>query len=131
MKVLIDSSNTQTLTFIPRSYPSTIDYTLIEEGTGRTATGVDITTGTASGFLTISEIFALNEDNFYSIDIFDSSDDTLIFRDKIFCTNQEAINYTINNGEYTEDDSKDNDYIIYGDDNEKPDTMTLISVTEV
>jgi len=108
-----------------------VDYTLIEEGTGRTATEVDITTGTASGWLTIADIFALNEDNFYSIDVFDSSDDTLIFRGKIFCTNQENANYTINNGEYTEDDSKDNDYIIYGDDNTAPDTMTLTSVTEV
>ena len=131
MKILIDTSNQQTLSVIPRSYPTTIDYTIVEEGNGRTLTGADMTTATVSGFLTFTDKFVLQQDKFYSIDVFDSSDDTLIFRDKIFCTNQTVTDYTINNGEYTEDTTKDNDYVIYGEDTTAPDDMTLTSVTEV
>jgi hypothetical protein len=130
MKVLLDSSLEQTLSFVPRSYPTTVDYTLIEEGTRRTVTGTDIATINVSGFLTLSQKFQLTRDKFYSIDIFDSSDDTLIFRDKIFCTNQDVKDYSINEGEYVEDETYDNDYIIYGEDNTVPDTPTLISVEE-
>lgn len=130
MKILLDSSNNQTLSFIPRSYPATIDYTLIEEGTNRTVEGTSIATISISGFLTISQQFQLTRDKFYSIDIFDNSDDTLIFRDKIFCTNQDVKEYSINEGEYTEDETYDNDYIIFGEDNTAPDTMTLNSVVD-
>ena len=130
MKILIDTSNQQTLTFIPRSYPSAVDYTLIEEGTNREVNETSISTITVSGFLTISDQFKLQQDKFYSLDIFDSSDSTLIFRDKIFCTNQTINDYTMNEGEYTEDTTYDKDYIIFGDDTTDPDTMTLISVTE-
>lgn len=130
MKILIDSSNSQTLSFIPRSYPTAVNYTLIEEGTNRTVTETALTTVTVSGFLTISDTFALTQDKFYSLDVFDNSDDTLIFRDKIFCTNQDVKEYSINDGDYTQDDTYDNDYIIYGEDITKPDTMTLTSVTD-
>ncbi len=130
MKILLDSSNNQTLSFVPRSYPSTVDYTLVEEGTQRTVTSTSVSTITVDGFLTISKTFKLTRDKFYSIDIFKSSDSTLIFRDKIFCTNQDVKDYSINDGEYVEDTTYDNSYIIYGEDNTDPDTMTLNSVVD-
>jgi len=130
MKILLDSSNAQTLSFIPRAYPTTVDYTLIEEGTNRTVTGTSIATIDVSGFLTISQPWQLTRDKYYSIDIFDSSDSTLIFRDKIFCTNQDVKAYTINENEYTEDTTYDNDYIIFGEDNTVPSTPTLNSVVD-
>lgn len=130
MKILLDSSNDQTFSFVPRSYPATVDYDLIEEGTNRTVSKTNIATIDVSGFLTFSEPFQLTRDKFYSIDIFDNSDSTLIFRDKIFCTNQDVKDYSINEGEYTEDETYDNDYIIYGEDNTAPDTMTLNSVVD-
>jgi hypothetical protein len=130
MKILIDTSNSQTLSFIPRAYPTSVNYTLIEEGTNRTVSKTNIATIDVSGFLTISDTFALTQDKFYSLDVFDNSDDTLIFRDKIFCTDQDVKDYSINDGDYTQDDTYDNDYIIYGEDNTKPDTMTLTDVTD-
>lgn len=130
MKILLDSSNDQTLSFVPRSYPTSVDYTLVEEGTNRTVTGTSIATINVSGFLTISQQFQLTRDKFYSIDIFDDSDSTLIFRDKIFCTNQDVKDYSINEGEYIEDETYDNDYIIFGEDNTAPDTMVLNSVVD-
>lgn len=115
---------------MPRSYPTSVNYDLVEEGTKRTVTGTNIATIDVSGFLTISQKFQLTRDKFYSIDIFDNSDNTLIFRDKIFCTNQDVKDYSINEGEYVQDESKDNDYIIYGEDNTAPDTMTLNTVVD-
>lgn len=131
MRILLDSSNEQTLTFIPRAYPTEVDYTLIEEGTGRTVEKEDVSTSTVLGRLTISDKFVLQEDKFYSIDIKDASSGELIYRDKIFVTNQDVKAYSINDGRFIEDESKDNSYIIYGEDVTKPDTMTLTSVTEV
>ena len=131
MRILLDSSNDQTLTFVPRSYPTTVDYTLVEEGTGRTVDKADVSTLTALGRLTITDKFLLQEDKFYSIDVRDSATDELIFRDKVFVTNQDVREYSINNGRFTETETKDNSYIIYGEDITPPDTMTLTSVTEI
>jgi len=131
MRILLDNSIDQTLTFIPRSYPSEVDYSLVEEGTGRTVDKVSVATSTALGRLTISDKFLLQEDKFYSIDIFDSESGELIYRDKIFVTNQDVKAYSINKGRFIEEESKDNTYIIYGEDITPPDTMTLTSVTEI
>lgn len=131
MRILLDSSNDQTLTFIPRSYPDNVDYSLVEEGTGRTVDKASVSTATVLGRLTLTDKFVLQEDKFYSIDVYDSTTNELIFRDKIFVTNQDVKSYSINNGRFIEDDSKDNSYIIYGEDTTPPDTMTLTSVTEI
>ena len=131
MRILLDNSNDQTLTFIPRSYPTTVDYSLVEEGTGRTVDKTGVSTLTALGRLTITDKFLLQEDKFYSIDVYDSSTNELVFRDKIFVTNQDVKEYSINNGRFIEQTTKDNSYIIYGEDITPPDTMTLTSVTEI
>ena len=131
MKILLDNSLDQILTFIPRKYPTTVDYMLVEEGTGRAVEKLSVATSTALGRLIISDKFLLQEDKFYSIDIKDSSDGSLIFRDKIFVTNQDVKSYSINDGRFIEEDTKDNTYIIYGEDITPPDTMTLTSVTEI
>lgn len=130
MKILIDTSDEQTLGIIPRFYPNQINYTLVEESSDRTANGT-VVTAVVSGLLTFSDKFQLNEDNYYSLYVYDDATGELIHRDKVFCTNQTAEAYTINNGVYIQDTTYDNDYIIYGDDNTKPDTPTLISVDEV
>ena len=131
MKILLDNSLNQTLSFIPRSYPSEVDYSLVEEGTGRTVDKVSVATSSVLGRLTISDKFLLQEDKFYSIDIYDTSTGELIFRDKIFVTNQDVKAYSINDGRFVEEETKDNSYIIYGEDITPPDTMTLTSATEI
>lgn len=130
MRILLDTSDEQTISFIPRHYPNEVDYTLVEEGTARTVEATSLSTATALGRLTITDKFVLQEDKFYSIDIKDASSGELIYRDKIFVTNQDVKAYTINNGRFVEEKTKDNTYVIYGEDITKPDTMTLTSVTE-
>jgi hypothetical protein len=129
MKILIDTADEQTISIIPRHYPSTVDYTLTEEGTNRIVEKENMTTATVLGRLEVSDQFLLQEDKFYSIDVRDSSTGELIFRDKIFVTNQDVRSYSIQDGRFIEDTSKDNSYVIYGEDITPPDTLTLTSVT--
>ena len=52
--------------------------------------------------------FDLKEAHFYSISIYE--DETLIHRDKIYCTAQDTENYSVNNGTYI---AKQNNIIFY------------------
>ena len=45
----------------------------------------------------------------YNLEI--KAGDELIFRDRIFCTNQNVFTYSVNNNQYTEN-SNDNDFIV-------------------
>ncbi len=56
-----------------------------------------------------SNTFTLVEDTFYTLEITQGSN--LIFRDKIFCTNQTVDTYSINNSAYTEQ-SVANEFIV-------------------
>lgn len=116
MIILQESGSDQTFKFIPRSY--TMDSMDIEEeGTDVvtnyvvTGTRVDYdgnsdSTGT---YLSVTDTVTLKEGRFYRLTVKNGS--TVIYRDKIFCTNQSVSTYTINNGEYTTN-TTDNDFII-------------------
>ena len=111
MNILQSLATPQTLKFIPREYPSSIDYSLTNESTNSTATGTGISATVSGGYLQITEIFTLVEGNFYNIDITSGS---LIYRGRIYCTNQTLETFTMDSGLYTEDTTKDNTYAIYG-----------------
>jgi hypothetical protein len=113
MKVLQESGVPQILKFIPRSYPSLVDIDLIEEGTNQTATFTGITATTSGSYLSVTEIFVLTQGNWYSFDVTDNATGDLIYRGRIFCTNQDIDDYTINNSDYTVRTSKDNKYVQY------------------
>lgn len=116
MIILQESVSNQTFKFIPRSYTmDSMDIT--EEGTNvttnyvTTGTRVDYdgnsdTTGT---YLSVTDIVTLVEGAFYELVVKNGS--TVIYKDRIFCTNQTISTYSINNGVYVEN-STDNDYII-------------------
>jgi hypothetical protein len=90
---------------------------ITEEGTNvttnyaTTGTRVDYngnsdTTGT---YLEVTDIVALKEGRFYELVVKNGS--TVIYKDRIFCTNQTVSTYSINNGVYVEN-TTNNDYII-------------------
>ena len=112
MKILQETAIAQTLNFIPREFVATINYTLKNESTNTSVSGTNITTTVNGGYLEITEIFDLKEGVFYNIDI-TKTDNTLIYRGRIFCTNQDIEKFTINDGKYIEDTSKNNEYAIY------------------
>ena len=112
MTILQETPSAQTFKFLPRlsTYDSVI---LIDEiqGTQTTLTTSNETTPAAGNyFYSFDAVFPIVEDRFYIIKILNGSD--VVFYDRIFCTNQTATTYSINNGAYTAT-STNNDFIFY------------------
>ncbi len=62
-------------------------------------------------YYTYSTTQALTEANFYTYEIRNTTDNTLIYRDKIFATDQTVSTFNISNNVYTESSTGDNEYI--------------------
>lgn len=111
MIVLQTSDSDQTFSFIPRSYVSGTTYTIKIKNE---STNTEVFSDTATTFAEVdyyyqyTDTFSLVEDTMYTLEIKAGSE--LIFRDKIFCTNQSVSSYSVNNNEYTEH-SQDNEFI--------------------
>jgi hypothetical protein len=56
---------------------------------------------------------ALVEGAFYMVEIQNTTDNRIIFRDKIFCTNQASSTYEMTSGIYTQHNTGDNEYKYY------------------
>lgn len=141
MKILTTSTSAQTLTFVPRSYPTEIILSIRDTSTNTTTRTENVTLTRSNDKASISHAFSLVEGRFYDLNIIEGigalwntynvqweaasdnwesivSSEESIYLDKIFCTDQtinQADNnyYTINSGEYTETTSyPDDDYII-------------------
>ena len=56
---------------------------------------------------------ALEEGGFYMLEIQNTTDNRIIFRDKIFCTNQASSTYEMTSGIYTQHNTGANEYLYY------------------
>ena len=88
---------------------------LRDDSTNTSTTYTSISTSTDKNYLVISQAFnpVLVEGRFYDLTVKEGSN--IIYKDKIFCTDQTISDYSVNSGEYTiptGDDKFDNDYII-------------------
>ena len=113
MIILKESSLLQTIKFIPREFTSGNSYniTIVNESTNSEVYNQD-TTEISEGlyYNEYSDIFNLKQDVFYSIKIKDTD---IVFKDKIFCTNQTNLpEYSINDGEYVSNET-DNEFITF------------------
>lgn len=113
MTIIENSGSAQTISFIPRSWTDGDTYTVeIENETTNTQVYQD-----ASATFTEVDYYnqyeatftGLTEDTMYNLVIKDGSD--IIFKDKLFCTNQTISTYSVNNNEYTVQ-SEDNEFIV-------------------
>ena len=112
---LTTSASAQTLKIIPRSYASTISMILRDDTKNTSTTYSSISTSTDKNYLVISQALnpVLVEGRFYDLTVKEGSN--VIYKDKIFCTDQAVSSYSVNNNEYTiptGDDVHDNDYIV-------------------
>jgi|TARA_R110000737_G_scaffold138160_1_gene169111 hypothetical protein len=139
MIVLTTSNADQTFSVIPREYVTDAEICIRDESTNEQicvlSTGSDWNTNTFEwqlanydwedevGIVITNDIMYITmnldllEGRFYDLKISNTSG-TVIFRDKIFCTDQtidqETNNYyDMNQGLYIENTSGNNDYIIY------------------
>ena len=112
---LTTSASAQTLKVIPRSYASSVSMILRDDSTNTSTTYSSISTSTDKNYLVVSQALSpvLVEGRFYDLTIKEGSN--VIYKDKVFCTDQTISSYTVNSSEYTVptgNDVFDNDYIV-------------------
>ena len=112
---LTTSASAQTLKIIPRSYASSVSMILRDDSTNTSTTYSSISTSTDKNYLVVSQALSpvLVEGRFYDLKIKEGSN--VIYKDKVFCTDQTITSYSVNSGEYTVptgNDVFDNDYIV-------------------
>lgn len=108
MIILKEQIEAQSLKFIPRQYSATA-IVLVNEMTNESTT-ISSDFYVDGYYLYTTATFDLKEGNFYTLSILDNTD--VVYKDKIFCTNQVIADYTINNGEYIAN-ATNNDFIVY------------------
>jgi len=117
MVVLTTSTSPQSFKVIPRSAQSSVTFELTDKSKRKTS-AVTVSVANSNGYMTVTGTYVdaqskalLIEGRFYSFVIKNSS--TIIYRGTIFCTDQTNFNtFNVNSGEYTTENTYDNDYII-------------------
>jgi hypothetical protein len=94
MKVLTTSTSPQEIKIIPRSYPSLVTVKVRNESTNGIETLSNVSTTQDKGYLVFSTAYDLEEAFMYELTILDGSN--VIYKDKIFCTNQDIASYSVN-----------------------------------
>ena len=112
MIVLQESASAQNIDFIPRTFTSgnTYNVTIVNETTNTEVHNVNTTSITENLYYNrYNATFNLKQDVTYNLTIKSGSD--VIFKDKIYCTNQTDLPaYTVNESEYIFNDT-DNEFI--------------------
>lgn len=109
MIILQEVGTPQSFSFIPRQDTyNTLQIT--DEQTGVT-TNVTISTNVIGQYYnTITATFSLKENHYYTLTLKQNTD--VVFKDKVFCTNQSIPTFSVNNGQYIVNTSN-NDFILY------------------
>jgi len=109
MIVLTPSTSAQTFRFIPRSNAFNV-MQITDEQTNVTQT-IPITSSTQGDYVfSITATFALVDGHFYNLVLKSGAD--IIFKDRVFCTSQNLVTFSVNNGEYVSNVTT-NDFIVY------------------
>ena len=110
---ILPTTGTQQLKIITRKDASNPVIKLTDKET-RTTSTITPTKSLSGSYMVLDGTFALTEDNLYSYKVELSSDNSEeIYRGLIYCTNQTNLDkYFINQNEYIEEDSFDNEYVI-------------------
>jgi hypothetical protein len=139
MIILSTSTTAQSLSVIPRSYASIFSVVVRDDSTNIPIT-YNIYDGVTSGnYLNFNNAFSLVEGHFYDIELYYGdyerrveedggtlesvqcntlfNDSTSIYKDRIFCTDQDIDqttnnHYELNEGQYTTYNGSNNDYIV-------------------
>ena len=109
MIILTTDTTPQTFVFIPRVLVfDTVEIT--DDQTNQTVLieGWDFTEG--DYYSVLEAEFSLVENHFYNLVIKDGS--TIVYRDRIFCTDQSVVTFSVNNGQYVSN-STTNEFIVY------------------
>jgi len=109
MIVLTTDITPQTFNLIPRS--STFDLVQITDELTNKTVVIDTYTFTEGDYYsTLESEFNLVENRFYILTIKNGS--ATVYKDKIFCTDQSLVTFSVNNGQYVSN-STTNEFIVY------------------
>lgn len=109
MIVLTTSTNPQTFALIPRS--SVFDSVEITDDQTNETTVVSEWDYTAGDYYSTLEVeVALVENHFYNLVLKDGTN--IVYRDRIFCTDQQIVTFSVNNGQYVSN-ATTNTFIVY------------------
>jgi hypothetical protein len=109
MIVLQETNSAQTFSFIPRS--GGYDGMFLTDDQTNVEVQVTIDANVVGDYIdTITATFDLKEGHFYNLVLKEGSD--VVYKDKIFCTNQSIVTFSVNNGQYVSN-STTNDFIVY------------------
>ena len=109
MIVLQETNDPQTFSFIPRS--DSYDALFLTDDQTNVEIEVTIDDNVVGDYInTITATFDLIEGHFYNLVLKDGSN--VVYKDKVFCTNQPIVSFSVNNGQYTSN-STTNDFIVY------------------
>ena len=112
MKVLKDTQAVQTISIIPRSYPTSLTLTLRDDQTNDIDTyALNSGFSVVNDYLVIDNVYTLREFHFYDLTITDQ-DSNIIYKDRIFCTNQAIDAFSVNADSGYVLEPSNNDYII-------------------
>ena len=108
MIILKQQTGEQTLRFIPRSYGA--DTIILRNETTNEIQTITASFSLEKYYLTTVTSFDLKENTFYNLTVKNGVE--VVYKDRIFCTNQDIVDYTVNKNEYVSN-ATNNDFIIY------------------
>jgi len=109
MIVLQETNDPQTFSFIPRS--DSYDALFLTDDQTNVEIEVTIDDSVVGDYInTITATFDIIEGHFYNLVLKDGAD--VVYKDKVFCTNQPVVSFSVNNGQYVSN-STTNDFIVY------------------
>jgi hypothetical protein len=109
MIVLTTSTNAQTFALIPRNGDfDTVEIT--DDQTNETVTVEEWTFTEGDYYSTLLVEVELVENHFYNLVLKDGTN--IVYRDRIFCTDQPIVTFSVNNGQYTSN-ATTNTFIVY------------------
>lgn len=107
MIILQETVSSQELWFIPREY--TADTMIIYDEVEKAAVTINITPLISTYYMVVDEVLDLKENRYYTLTVKNGAD--VVYKDKIFCTNQTVGDYSVNDGKYVQH-SSDNPFIV-------------------
>ena len=108
MIILKEQNTSQVLKFIPRNYGA--DTIVLRDETTNELQTISASFALDKYYLTTTTVFDLKQDTFYNLTIKNGNE--VVYKDRVFCTNQNIVNYTVNKDEYVAH-ATNNDFIIY------------------
>lgn len=106
----IGTNGTKTFNIIPRQEASDVTATLTSETTGTSYSDTTSISSTKYYFnMACNFNTTLQESSFYTLEVKEGGD--VIFKDKVFCTDQTINDFSVNYNTYTEH-SSDNEFIV-------------------